>query len=206
MSNVPIAEHALLSDLHSAALVTRDGSVDWLCFPRYDGPSVFGRLLDDEAGHWRFAPTSPYNVSRRYLDATMVLETTFITATGTLVLTDAMAFGSTGGGHEIGRGVPHMLVRRLHCMAGSVEVGIEYAPRPEYGLLRPILSDVDGGVTARGGAEWLVLSSPMPVTIDRSTARGVSTLSAGDVQYFAMQRSTLEVTPARIWDQQELAT
>ena len=93
MSNLPIAEYALLSDCHSAALVHRDGSVDWLCFPRFDSPSVFGRLLDASAGHWSIRPTGAAEVTRRYLPETMVLETTFRTATGTAVLVDALAVG-----------------------------------------------------------------------------------------------------------------
>src|SRR4051795_2644853 len=99
MSTVPIADHALLSDLHSAALVTRDGSVDWLCFPRYDGPSVFGRLLDDDAGHWRIAPRGKFDVTRRYLPGTLVLETTYAAAQGTLVVTDGFALGPHQTGH-----------------------------------------------------------------------------------------------------------
>src|ERR1700753_4202291 len=79
MSTTPIADYALLSDRHSAALVSRDGSVDWLCFPRFDSPSVFGRLLGDRAGHWSIRPEATTNVSRRYLARTMVLETTFQT-------------------------------------------------------------------------------------------------------------------------------
>ena len=75
MSTTPIADYALLSDRHSAALVSRDGSIDWLCFPRFDSPSIFGRLLGDEAGHWSIRATSATEVTRRYLDRTMVLET-----------------------------------------------------------------------------------------------------------------------------------
>ena len=80
MSTVAIAAHALLSDCHSAAPGHRDGSVDWLCFPRFDSPSVFGRLLDDEAGHWSIRPAGRWTGARRYLDRTLVLETTFTTA------------------------------------------------------------------------------------------------------------------------------
>src|SRR5512135_1140997 len=93
MSSVPIADHALLSDCHSAALVDRAGSVEWLGFPRFDSPSVFGRLLDDAAGHWSIAPTAPYRTTRRYLDCTLVLETTFRTAIGTATLTEGLCAG-----------------------------------------------------------------------------------------------------------------
>src|SRR6266540_2760345 len=83
MTHLPIAQYALLSDCKSAALVGKDGSVDWLCFPRFDGPSVFGRILDESAGHWSIRPAGDAEVSRRYVDETMLLETTFRTATGT---------------------------------------------------------------------------------------------------------------------------
>src|ERR1700687_3665839 len=93
MSTLPIAEYALLSDCRSAALVSRTGSIDWLCFPRFDGPSVFACLLDKQAGHWSLCAVAAPNLSRRYLEGTMVLETTFRTPTGTAVLVDAMAMG-----------------------------------------------------------------------------------------------------------------
>jgi GH15 family glucan-1,4-alpha-glucosidase len=205
MSTVPIGAHALLSDCHCAALVTTDGSVDWLCFPRFDSPSVFGRILDDEAGHWSIRPIGPFTSSRRYHDRTLVLETTFRLPTGTVVLTDALALGADNRGHAIGVGVPHLLIRTVSCLDGDAEVAVDYAPRPEYGLLRPLLSAVEGGVTARGGAEWLVLSTPVAMTLDPSTATARIPLTAGQTVRFALQRSTLEQTPARVWRDDELA-
>jgi hypothetical protein len=71
VTTTPIADYALLSDRHSAALVSRGGSIDWLCFPRFDSASTFGRLLDEKAGHWFFGATNATEVSRRYLDRTM---------------------------------------------------------------------------------------------------------------------------------------
>jgi Domain of unknown function (DUF5911) len=112
MSSLPIGDYALLSDCRSAALVSRHGSVDWLCFPRFDGPSVFARLLDHEAGHFSVRVAGATEVTRRYLDGTMVLETTFRTPTGTAVLLDAMAVGRNDRGHELGAGSPGALLRR----------------------------------------------------------------------------------------------
>jgi GH15 family glucan-1,4-alpha-glucosidase len=77
VSTLPIAEYGLISDCHSAALVSRAGSVDWLCFPRFDRPSVFARLLDESAGHFSIRPAGDAEIVRRYADRTMVLETTF---------------------------------------------------------------------------------------------------------------------------------
>ena len=205
MSNTAIADHALLSDRHSAALVDRSGSVEWLTFPRFDSPSVFGRLLGPDAGHWSIAPVGDWTSARRYVDRTLVLETTFTTASGVLALTDLLALGPNNGGHRLGTSVPHLLVRRVACTSGSVEVNICYAPRPEYGLVVPLLAHVDGGVTARGGAEWLVLTAPLDLQLDRGTAHGQLTLNAGQTIHLALHRSTLEQTPAHIWSESELA-
>jgi GH15 family glucan-1,4-alpha-glucosidase len=172
---------------------------------RFDRPSVFARLLDPEAGHWQIQPSGPWTSERRYLDRTLVLETTFTTPKGTLILTDLLAMGPDNEGHRLGRNVPHLLVRNVSCAAGSVEIDVSYAPRPEYGLIVPLLSAIDGGVTARGGAEWLVLTCPMLLTLDGSLGHGRHTLTAGQTMYFALHRSTLEQTPARIWSQDELA-
>ena len=205
MSNTAIADHALLSDRHSSALVDRSGSVEWLSFPRFDSPSVFGRLLSPDAGHWSITPSGEWTSARRYLDRTLVLETTFTTATGVLVLTDLLALGPNNGGHRLGTNVPHLLVRHVACSSGSVEVNISYAPRPEYGLVTPLLAHVDGGVTARGGAEWLVLAAPLDLQLERGTAYGQLTLNAGQTIHLALHRSTLEQTPAHIWSESELA-
>ncbi|HEX4015575.1 MAG TPA: glycoside hydrolase family 15 protein [Frankiaceae bacterium] len=205
MSTVAIADHALLSDCHSAALVTRSGSVEWLCFPRFDSPSVFGRMLDDAAGHWSIAPAAAFESSRRYVERSMALETTFTTASGRLVVTDALALGAHSHEHQLGKGSPHLLIRRVECVEGVVDIEIEYAPRPEYGLVHPLLSNVDGGVTARGGAEWLVLTIPFSMTCDAATAVARRCLTAGDRHTFALHRSTLDEVPARIWTEGELS-
>ena len=205
MANTAIADYALLSDRHSSALVDRSGSVEWLGFPRFDSPSVFGRLLGAEAGHWSITPSGEWTSVRRYLDRTLVLETTFATATGELVLTDLLALGGNNGGHRLGTNVPHLLIRRVACTSGSVEVNISYAPRPEYGLVVPLLAHVDGGVTARGGAEWLVLTAPPDLQLNRGTAQGQLTMAAGQTIHLALHRSTLEQTPAHIWSETDLA-
>jgi alpha,alpha-trehalase len=206
MSSTPIAEHAFLSDRHSCALVDRAGSVEWLCFPRFDGPSVFGRLLDEDAGHWQVQPAGAWRSTRRYVGRSLVLETTFRTTDGELVLTDALGLGPDNGGHRLGADVPHVLVRRLACTSGSVDVLVDYRPRPEYGLIRPLLGRVDGGVTARGGAEWLVLTLPGSVELGRSRAQARVHLAAGDLVHLALQRSTLgDAVSAHVWTQPELA-
>jgi alpha,alpha-trehalase len=200
-----IADHALLSDRHSTALVDRYGSVEWLNFPRFDSPSVFCRLLGADAGHWSITPSGEWTGTRRYVERTLVLETTFTTATGVLVLADLLALGPNNGGHRLGTDVPHLLVRRVACSSGSVEVSVSYAPRPEYGLVVPLLAHVDGGVTARGGAEWLVLTSPVRLDLERGVGRAQLTVDAGQTVHLALQRSTLEQTPAHIWSESELA-
>jgi alpha,alpha-trehalase len=205
MSTTPIADYALLSDRHSAALVSRGGSVDWLCFPRFDSPSVFGRLLGDEAGHWTIWAPGATGVTRRYLERTMVLETTYHTATGTVAVIDALAMGEGNRGHELGKNAPHLLLRRATCSEGEVELQMEFAPRPEYGLVFPLLDAMEGGLVAFGGADRLVLSAPLPLTVDRSSASGRLLLHRGESVGFALHHSRrAEIGTSRIWSQTEI--
>ena len=204
MSDTPIAEHAFLSDRHTSALVDSQGSVVWLTAGRFDGPAVFARILDDDAGHWSVRPAGAATSTRRYVDGSLVLETTFAAEAGTVVVTDALALGTDDGGHRVGRDVPHLLVRRVTCTEGAVEVETVYRPRPEFGLVSPLLAHTAGGVTARGGADWLVLSTPHDTTLADGEARARVTMHAGDTVHLGLQRSTLEQKPAHVWSEDDL--
>ena len=179
--------------------------MDWLCFPRFDAPAVFARLLDPGAGHFAIAPAGDYEASRTYADQTMVLETTFTTSAGTAVLTDAMAVGRNERGHELGAGSPGVLLRRLVCTSGEMDIEVSYAPRPEYGLIHPILEVVPGGLAARGGAGRLLLSAPATFRIDGATATARMHVGAGQAVGFALAHGQMWDPPLRAWDQETIA-
>src|SRR3954469_16263753 len=98
----PVANYGPLADLNSAALVDRDGSIDWLCLPRYDSDAVFARLLDPDAGHWSLRPRDAFTSERRYVDGTLVIETVVTTESGSARIRDAMAFAEGQRGHDLG--------------------------------------------------------------------------------------------------------
>ncbi len=204
MSSTPIADHALLSDCHSAALVTLQGSVEWLCFPRFDSPSVFARLLDDDAGHWSIRPVGDFQATRRYLERTMVLETTFTTPSGSFTLVDALAMGANERGHDLGGGAPGLLLRQLVGVTGHVELEMEYVPVTEYGLIQPLLVTVDGGITGRGGADLTVLSTPIDLELSVGAAGGRFGVSAGERVAFGLDYGQLDQAAPRLWSQGEL--
>ena len=205
MNSLPIGDYALLSDCRSAALVSRDGSVDWLCFPRFDAPSVFARILDPGGGHFAIRPAGDFQASRMYADQTMALETTFRTAAGTAVLTDAMAVGRSERGHDLGTTSPGALLRRVECTEGEIDVDLSYAPRPEYGLIYPMLEAVKGGIAARGGADRLLLSAPAGVQIAGATATARLHLVAGQTISFALHHGQMSGPPVTAWDGEEIA-
>src|SRR6201994_947203 len=155
----PIADYGLLADCNSAALVDRDGSIGWLCLPRYDSPAVFAQILDGEGGHWQIKPSGPYRTERRYLPGTLVIETTFATETGSVRLTDAMAFAEGQRDHELGLGVPHLLLRSVEGVIGEVELQLVLAPRPEYGLVKPLFRATQSGGRTFGGPKQVVVSA-----------------------------------------------
>ena len=189
MSDVPLHQHAFLSDCASAALVTAAGSVDWLCLPRFDSPPVLGRLLDGEAGHFSIAPAvDGYQQRWRYRLPGLVHETTWSCPDGELVVTDAMALGRNERGHELGRSSPGVLLRHARCTRGSVRILVEYAPRPEFGLLHPRLEAVGGTVVTYGGSTVLVLSTDVELDVAAATATTVVSLEAGQSLEFALEQ------------------
>ena len=191
---LPIADYAFLSDCHGGALVSRAGSVDWLCFPRFDAPATFGRLLDPDAGHWSISPTADCTVERSYRDRSLVLETRFETRTGSAVLVDGLLFGRHERGHDIGDASPHVLARILQNVEGTIEFDITFAARPEYGLVRPRLRAVDGGLDVTGGADALTLWGPAPTSLDLGTAHWTLTLTDGNTLEFALQHRSRTAT------------
>ena len=205
MSSAPIADYAFLSDCHSAALVSRAGSIDWLCFPRFDSPSIFARLLDDAAGHFSITAPDTDQVTRRYSPDSLVLRTEFRTATGVLALTDGLALGEHNRGHQIGAGAPHALLRVAECVQGVVDVELEYAPQPEYGIGRPLL-DTDGDtVVSRGGPDKLLLTSSHPLQLDGSTARARVQLRAGETLSTALSWARSWQQDPRAWSPRDVA-
>ncbi|MCD1144448.1 glycoside hydrolase family 15 protein [Kocuria sp. LUK] len=157
-TTAPLEDYALLSDLHTGPLVSREGSVDWLCFPRFDSPSVFAALLGTpEDGRWKLSAVDGEVVSRRYLPRTFVLETTWRTPTGTVVVTDFLP----PGGDRVD------LVRRVECVSGHAEVEHDLRIRFDYGRARPWTRrvDLDGSGTCAllsvAGPDALLLAGPL---------------------------------------------
>jgi GH15 family glucan-1,4-alpha-glucosidase len=185
--SLPIAEYGLLADSSTAALVARDGSIDWLCLPRFDAPSVFARILDPDAGHWSITPTGAYESRRRYVPGSLVVETTFVTTTGEVRLTDALVFANGQRGHELGLDAPHELLRLVEGVSGRVELLVELAPRPEYGLVRPLFRQTAEGGQTYGGPNRIAVRAGVPVSVEDATMRAQFTVAAGDEVGFALR-------------------
>jgi GH15 family glucan-1,4-alpha-glucosidase len=185
----PIADFGFLSDCHSAALVSRDGSIDWWCVPRFDSPSVLGRLLDPEAGYWAIRPIQDFESERHYVGNSLVLRTVFRTATGEVAVTDALALDLGSRGHDIGLHSPHVVLRRVQGRCGVMDMGSELVPRLEYGRTEPHLRTVAGGIEARGGPVRLTLTGAVPPRCDEGSIRSTFSVAAGQTVEFALRYS-----------------
>jgi GH15 family glucan-1,4-alpha-glucosidase len=167
----PIENYALIGDTHTTALVGLDGSIDWLCLPRFEDGACFAALLGDEHhGRWQLAPageaSAATEVSRRYVDDTLVLETTFTTPDGEVRLVDFMPV----------RAEAPVLVRVVAGVRGTVRMAMDLRIRFDYGSVVPWVRKTDGGITAVGASDGLVVRSPI-----RMTGRDHRTVAEFDV-------------------------
>jgi GH15 family glucan-1,4-alpha-glucosidase len=194
-ASTPIAEYGLLADCNSAALVDRAGSIDWLCLPRYDSAAIFARILGSDAGHWSIRPVGAFTSERRYLPGTLVIETTFTTDTGTVRLVDAMAAAEGQRGHDLGFDAPHEVLRSVEGVEGEVELVMELAPRPEYGLIRPLIRLDDGGARTFGVGRVAVRSG-VPLEVDDATFRASFVVGAGEQLGFSLRWAAPETRDA----------
>jgi GH15 family glucan-1,4-alpha-glucosidase len=185
----PIDDYGLIGDCRTAGLVSRDGSLDWLCLPRFDSPSVFGALLDARSGgRFRIRPTGVFSTARRYLPNTNILETTFRTDSGSLALRDLLPVASEAEKRQAL--VPsHQLLREVEGLEGEVEVEVLYEPRPEYGRNRPRLQERGAlGLWCEMGGRALVLRGELALglTDDGHAAHGLVRVRAGDRKYLSL--------------------
>jgi len=185
----PIEDYALLGNCRSAALVSRDGSIDWLCLPRFDAPAVFAALLgNEENGRWRLAPSDPIeHSSRRYQGDTLVLETTWVTASGRARVLDFMPLGEVDS-----------VVRIVEGLSGETHFEMDLVLRFDYGRSVPWVEKLDPlTLSAVAGPDRLILSSSVePHGLDHHTAARFR-VGAGERQVFSLrhQSSHLPVQP-----------
>ncbi len=188
----PISDYALIGDGRTVALVSRDASIDWLCCPRFDSPSIFAALLDSkQGGRFRIRPTHSFETERRYVPNTNVVETTFRTTTGSVVLRDLMSI-STEEEKRKHLSPDHEVLREVVGLEGSVELEVCYEPRPNYALQKPTLVQQGAlGFWLKDGTGSYVLTSELPLTLsdDKTVVQGTAVLRKDERRYLSLSFS-----------------
>jgi GH15 family glucan-1,4-alpha-glucosidase len=206
----PIADYAFLSNCHTGALVAPDGSIDWLCVPRFDSPSVFASLLDRQSGSFRLAPFGISSPSaRHYEPGTNMLATTWRTPTGWLLVRDALTMGEREGEDVVtphtrpptDEDADHTLVRTVLCLDGSVEVELVCEPRFHYGRGDADWELVDGdrsAAIASGADQRIGLRSDLALGIEGSRVRARHVLRQGEQRYCSLSWAVDLAAPENI--------
>jgi GH15 family glucan-1,4-alpha-glucosidase len=195
----PIADYAFLSDCHTGALIAPDGSVEWLCVPRFDSPSVFGALLDRRAGSFRVGPYgTAVPLSTRYLPGTMILETTWMTPSGWIIVRDGLTIGPWHSDHAdesshtrppTDHDADHMLIRTIECIQGAVQVEVVCEPMFDYGRTPgqwEMQTDDWSAAQVTDGETRLRLVTDLRIGIEGNRARARHTLSEGEWCFAAL--------------------
>src|SRR5580698_6259765 len=204
----PIADYGFLSDCHTGALVASDGSVDWLCLPHFDSPSVFASMLDRGAGRFRVGPYGLYvPAGRRYLPGTNVIETTWMTPQGWVRVVDALTIGEwhdneEGSSHTrppTDYDADHILVRVIECMQGQVQMEMVCEPMLDYGATMAkwnavedqrsgsgVVPPLDASDGTDGAKAAFRLFSDMRMGIEGNRVHARHTLTEGEKRFCAM--------------------
>ncbi len=186
--------YGLIGDMSSAALVGTDGSIDWCCLPRFDSPSVFGALLDQEiGGRFRISPVATcIETSQEYIQDTNLLETTFRTESGVVSLIDFMPISDDDddGSPDVDPIRPPEIHRIVTCHSGQMELRCDYQPRHDYARSAPVFRAIrngsGGAVEATGGDQTLTLVASIPLPSNRHGVSSDFTLSQGETATFVM--------------------
>lgn len=190
-----IDDYGVVGDCHAVALISKSGSMDWLCWPRFDSPSIFAQILDSsKGGFWSISPVRPSDIKRAYIGDSNVLQTHFFCSVGKATLTDLMPVAS----EEFKRSnlIPtHELLRQLVCTEGEVEIDIDFQPRPAYGAKAASIRDMEAlglRMDVGRGAYWL--RSSIPLAINERGAHVRLALKRGEALQFSL--SYAEESPA----------
>jgi GH15 family glucan-1,4-alpha-glucosidase len=196
---LPIAEHGLIGNLHTVALVGSDGTIDWWCAPRFDSPSVFASIVDrDRGGYFRIAPEdSSGGVKQLYLPDTNVLLSRFFGSDGVVEVTDFMPVAGDGGHRSV-------LIRQIRAVKGEVPVLVEIAPRFDYGRELPAIDVRDDGATFSSSSMDLELRSPIGLDMDGSALQGRLRLAPGKRASFVLYEKD-NAAGHHAWDEQAVA-
>ena len=188
-------DYGLIGDMSSAALVGTDGSVDWCCLPRFDSPSVFAYILDEDiGGRFRIQPSGGYPDARQvYMQDTNIMETTFTTPRGVVKVTDFMPIHDSDkdGKPDMNPAEPPELHRIVTCTAGSMEMRCDYEPRHDYARAVPVFRQVrrNGNGTAietKGGGQSMMLLSSVSLSVSADAVKGEFALSQGESAIFVL--------------------
>jgi GH15 family glucan-1,4-alpha-glucosidase len=190
-----IHDYGIIGDCRAAALISKGGSIDWLCWPRFDKPAIFAALLDrEQGGSWQISAVSPEKIERQYVSQTNILQTRFLTKSGTAVLTDLMS-GASQLHHQPIVTPDHEIIRCVECTDGDIEIEITFNPRADYGASAVQIREV-GKLGLRmevgRGVYWLRSSVPLKVNEGEASARVL--IHSGESLQFSLSYS--EEAPA----------
>ena len=206
----PIADYAFLSNCHTGALIAPDGAIDWLCVPSFDSPSVFGTLLDRQAGYFRFGPFGiNHPTARVYEPGSNVLSTTWKTPSGWVEVRDALTMGPRESEDEVtphtrppaDDDADHLLVRTVRCLEGTVEIDLVCEPAFDYGRTPAEWTLVEGSrhtADATGAGQTIRLQTDLALGVEGNRVRARHVLSAGEECYCALSWAEGLAAPADV--------